>query len=204
METVNNNIEEVDVLPTQEIAMTLSIMRRLAVKSLRSVSGMLDLLAERLEVVEVNCDNAEMPLVYVENDKKEVNTSRIEKLAEVSSRLRNDSLVSIDRGFLEDCDFTCETDPDTGLEMIRLDEVSYHCTKEDGWMVIYDKVYDVTEYLERGSHPGGEDVMMEYLGYDATMAFRGVGHSKGALRMLEKYVVGILPIDERLNFKPDF
>ena len=71
-------------------------------------------------------------------------------------------------------------------------------------MVIYDKVYDVTEYLERGSHPGGEDVMMEYLGYDATMAFRGVGHSKGALRILEKYVVGILPVDERLNFRPDF
>ena len=67
-------------------------------------------------------------------------------------------------------------------------------------MVIYDKVYDVTEYLERGRHPGGEDVMMEYLGYDATMAFRGVGHSKGVIIMLEKYLVGILPADERLCF----
>ena len=97
-----------------------------------------------------------------------------------------------------------EVDLETGLEVISLDEVSYHCTIEDGWMVIYDKVYDVTEYLEGGRHPGGEDVMMEYLGYDATMAFRGVGHSKGALRMLEKYVVGILPVDERLNFRSDF
>ena len=86
------------------------------------------------------------------------------------------------------------------MEVISLEEVSYHFTREDGWMVIYDKVYEVTEYLERGSHPGGEDVMLEYLGYDATMAFRGVGHSKGALRMLEKYVIGILPEVERLHF----
>ena len=41
--------------------------------------------------------------------------------------------------------------------------------------------------------------MMEYLGYDATMAFRGVGHSKGALRTLEKFLIGILPTQERLN-----
>ena len=166
------------------------MMRRLAVKSLRTVSGMLDTLAESLDVVKEKGDNAEIPIVSSESDEKEANTSKIEKLAEVSSRLRNDSLMSNDSGFLEDCDFTYEQDPDTGLE--------------DVWMVIYDKVYDVTEYLERGSHPGGEDVMMEYLGYDATMAFRGVGHSKGALRMLEKYVVGILPVDERLNFRSDF
>eukprot|EP00090_Calanus_glacialis_P009320 TRINITY_DN17712_c0_g1_i1.p1 TRINITY_DN17712_c0_g1~~TRINITY_DN17712_c0_g1_i1.p1 ORF type:complete len:165 (-),score=59.03 TRINITY_DN17712_c0_g1_i1:84-578(-) len=134
-----------------------------------------------------------------------------EKLENISStatggpkdffKFRSDSVASCDIG-IGDCDL--EVDPETGLEVISLDEVSYHCTMEDGWMVIYDKVYDVTEYLERGSHPGGEDVMMEYLGYDATMAFRGVGHSKGALRILEKYVVGILPVDERLNFRPDF
>ena len=69
-----------------------------------------------------------------------------------------------------------EVDPETGLEMISLEEVSYHFTRDDAWMVIYDKVHDMTEYLERRSHPGGEDVMLEYLGYDATMAFRGVGH----------------------------
>ena len=44
------------------------------------------------------------------------------------------------------------------------------------------QVYDVTEYLERGRHLGGEDVMMEYPGYDANMAFRGVGHSRGSPR----------------------
>ena len=50
--------------------------------------------------------------------------------------------------------------------------------------MIYDKVYDVTEFLSLP--PGGEDVMLEYLGYDATLAFRGVGHSKAAVRMLKR------------------
>ena len=70
--------------------------------------------------------------------------------------------------------------------MISLSEVALHDTREEGWTVIYDKVYDVTEFLS--SHPGGEDVMLEYLGYDATLAFRGVGHSKAAARMLKRFI----------------
>ena len=99
---------------------------------------------------------------------------------------------SVDSGIAE-----YDLDHETGLEVISLEEVSYHCTMEDGWMVLYDKVYDVTDYLM--SHPGGEDVMLEYLGYDATMAFRGVGHSRTAARLLDKFLIGILPAAERLN-----
>ena len=36
-------------------------------------------------------------------------------------------------------------------------------------------------------------------GYDATVAFRGVGHSKAAFRTLNKYCIGILPEHERLE-----
>ena len=42
--------------------------------------------------------------------------------------------------------------------------------------------------------------MEEYLGYDATLAFRGVGHSKAAVKMLDKFIIGILPKEERLDF----
>ena len=62
--------------------------------------------------------------------------------------------------------------------------MALHDSREDGWTVIYDKVYDVTGFLSL--HPGGEDVILEYLGYDATLAFRGVGHSKAAVRMLKR------------------
>ena len=90
------------------------------------------------------------------------------------------------------------TDPETGLRLISLDEVRDHCTMEDGWMVLYDRVYQVSNLLR--IHPGGEEVMAEYLGYDATIAFQGVGHSKAASRMLQPYLIGILPQEERLNF----
>lgn len=47
-------------------------------------------------------------------------------------------------------------------------------------------------------HPGGEDVILEHAGRDATIAFRGVGHSVLALQALDEYLVGILPNNERI------
>jgi len=44
--------------------------------------------------------------------------------------------------------------------------------------------------------------MEEYIGYDASIAFRGVGHTSDALEMLSEFLIGILPIQERL-FKED-
>ena len=41
-------------------------------------------------------------------------------------------------------------------------------------------------------HPGGAYVMEDYLGFDATLAFRSVGHSTDALTMLDNYLIGIL------------
>ena len=183
----NNKIvtNEVDILPTKELAM---ILRRLTVASLRAASAALENLARSLDVTEKVTEILE----------KSSNIEEEEKL--FSTRERKDTVESTDSGFEDNDMFSSGIDPESGLEVISLEEVSYHCTMEDGWMVIYDKVYDVTEYLESDKHPGGVDVMIEYLGYDATMAFRGVGHSKGALRTLEKFVVGILPPEERLNF----
>merc|ERR1712183_458517 len=43
------------------------------------------------------------------------------------------------------------------------------------WMVIHDKVYDVTKFLDE--HPGGEEILIESAGKDSTEAFEGVGHS---------------------------
>jgi len=124
-------------------------------------------------------------------------------------RERKDTVLSTDSGIDTVCDedflqdFVSGKDAESGLDLICLDEVSYHNTREDAWIVIYDKVFEMTEYLEDGGHPGGEDVILEYLGYDATLAFRGVAHSKSALLFLEKYCIGILPSEERLNFSSD-
>lgn len=41
-------------------------------------------------------------------------------------------------------------------------------------------------------HPGGDELMMEYAGKDATKAFNGAGHSADALRDIKNYEIGDL------------
>ena len=44
--------------------------------------------------------------------------------------------------------------------------------------------YDISEFLDQ--HPGGEEVVLETAGTDATGAFEDVGHSSDAREMLKK------------------
>ncbi|XP_062551925.1 uncharacterized protein LOC134217163 [Armigeres subalbatus] len=81
-------------------------------------------------------------------------------------------------------------------KQISLDEVSYHDTMQDCWIVLYDRVYDITNFLE--THPGGHDVLLEHAGRDATIAFTGTGHSKAAFASLKMYEIGELPLCERI------
>lgn len=87
------------------------------------------------------------------------------------------------------------------LRTINLAEVAYHDTPGDCWLVIYDYVYDCTEFLK--SHPGGEDVLLEYAGRDATLTFVGTGHSAVARATLERYKIGELPAEERIFRTPN-
>lgn len=81
-------------------------------------------------------------------------------------------------------------------KQITLDEVSYHDSMQDCWVVLYDRVYDITKFLEM--HPGGHDVLLEHAGRDATIAFTGTGHSKAAFASLKMYEIGELPLSERI------
>lgn len=83
-----------------------------------------------------------------------------------------------------------------GLPIITLEEVKNHFSLQDAWMVVYDRVYNVTSFL--AEHPGGIYVMEEHLGFDATVAFRSAGHSTDAFTMLNEYLIGILPKNERI------
>ncbi|GLJ30234.1 hypothetical protein SUGI_0598110 [Cryptomeria japonica] len=77
-----------------------------------------------------------------------------------------------------------------GLKVFTLKQVSAHKTKEDCWFVIDGKVYDVTKFLEE--HPGGEEVLVEASGRDATQDFEDIGHSQAAKEMMDTYLVGVL------------
>ncbi|XP_052200406.1 cytochrome B5-like protein isoform X3 [Diospyros lotus] len=49
-------------------------------------------------------------------------------------------------------------------------EVSLHNKRTDCWIIIKDKVYDVTSYVEE--HPGG-DAILAHAGDDSTEGFYG-------------------------------
>ncbi|RYP84887.1 hypothetical protein DL769_001081 [Monosporascus sp. CRB-8-3] len=69
-------------------------------------------------------------------------------------------------------------------------DIAEHNTKKDLYLVIHDKVYDCTKFVDE--HPGGEEVMLDVAGQDATEAFEDVGHSDEARETLAQLVVGKL------------
>ena len=60
-----------------------------------------------------------------------------------------------------------------GGQQYTLAEVAKHNKKEDAWIALQGKVYNVTEWIPQ--HPGG-DAILQCLGKDATSIFEGIGH----------------------------
>lgn len=86
-----------------------------------------------------------------------------------------------------------------GRAFIPMAKVAEHSSKSDVWMSIHGKVYNVTKYLE--DHPGGEEVLMDRGGKDATEDYEDVGHSNEARKQLDKFEVGELPPSEKAAIK---
>ncbi|KAI4337034.1 hypothetical protein L6164_015494 [Bauhinia variegata] len=74
--------------------------------------------------------------------------------------------------------------------IFTLSQVAQHKSNKDCWLVINGRVLNVTKFLEE--HPGGEEVLIELAGKDATKEFDAIGHSKAAQNLLLKYQVGVL------------
>ena len=70
-----------------------------------------------------------------------------------------------------------------------LEEVAKHNKKNDAWIVINNKVANITEWIPK--HPGG-NIIMKGVGKDATELFNNIGHSTFAKSMFKKYVIGIV------------
>ncbi|KAJ5375283.1 Cytochrome b5 [Penicillium concentricum] len=90
--------------------------------------------------------------------------------------------------------------------MYTLEEVQRHNKPDDVWIILHNKVYDVTKYLE--DHPGGSAILIEVAGTDATEAFEETGHSDEAREELVQYYVGDLPSEEHAEsievYRPTF
>ena len=69
-------------------------------------------------------------------------------------------------------------------------------------MVIHGKVYNITKFLEEVNyivrsillvkHPGGEEVLLEQAGLDASDSFDEIGHSDDAKDLLNTMYIGNL------------
>lgn len=94
-----------------------------------------------------------------------------------------------------------QINPVSGTITLNMDEISKHNKQTDCWMLISGNVYNITSFF--GSHPGGNRVMAETCGIDATDAYMtkdpnatstngGQDHSNRARNMLKDYYLGAL------------
>jgi len=80
-------------------------------------------------------------------------------------------------------------------QTITREEVKQHNSRNSVWFVIHNKVYDVTKFMDE--HPGGEEVLLEQAGKDASEIFEDVSHSADAKDLMKSYLVGELPETEK-------
>ncbi|CAM8999110.1 unnamed protein product [Rhodiola kirilowii] len=68
-------------------------------------------------------------------------------------------------------------------------EVAVHNKRIDCWIIIKDRIYDVTSYVEE--HPGG-DAILAHAGDDSTEGFFGPQHATRVFDMIEDFYIGDL------------
>ena len=77
---------------------------------------------------------------------------------------------------------------DAKLKSYTLEEISAHNTEESTWIIIHNRVYDVTRFM--AEHPGGPGPLTDLAGEDATEDFEDTFHSKSARNLCKEHLVG--------------
>ena len=81
------------------------------------------------------------------------------------------------------------------VKAFSMDEIALHNSKEDCWLLISGKVYDVTGWIAKGVHG---PAILQGCGKDATTLFEtrpmgsGTPHSEKARGFLAEYLIGEL------------
>ncbi|CAF0985797.1 unnamed protein product [Rotaria sordida] len=85
------------------------------------------------------------------------------------------------------------------------EEIRCHSTTKDRWLVIDNRVYDVTKWLK---HPGGQMVLRHYAGQDASEAFHALHPNMSHVKKyLKTFYIGDLSkdnISDDQSLKDDF
>jgi 4-hydroxysphinganine ceramide fatty acyl 2-hydroxylase len=86
------------------------------------------------------------------------------------------------------------------LSHITRSQVSLHNSSKTCWVVIENKVYDVTSFIS--DHPGGEELIVEYAGTDITSVLQDDDlhtHSDAAYDILSEYYIGQVESQDETN-----
>lgn len=85
------------------------------------------------------------------------------------------------------------------MNSINLEELEKHNNPQDLWLVIDNKVYDLTKYQDQ--HPGSDTILQDVAGKDATHDFYDVGHSNDAITKMKSLEIGNYnqPITEKID-----
>ena len=76
------------------------------------------------------------------------------------------------------------------LPKYTMEEVAKHNTKDDCWIILDERVYDITSFIDR--HPGGVGPVVNMAGKDATEQFEML-HNKSVLKRYgKKLLIGDL------------
>ena len=78
---------------------------------------------------------------------------------------------------------------EASLPEYSVEDVRKHASREDAWVVIDGKVYDVSPFVE--DHPGGDSIL-NHVGGDASAGFHGPQHPDHVLETVRKYLIGRL------------
>ncbi|KAK9052882.1 hypothetical protein SSX86_029512 [Deinandra increscens subsp. villosa] len=91
------------------------------------------------------------------------------------------------------------------MKVFDFANVSLHNNKNDCWVIINARVYDVTKFLD--DHPGGDTVLLDVAGKNASEEFEEAGHGSAARLMLDEYYIGeadpLTPSFKTINSKPE-
>ncbi|KAN0028602.1 hypothetical protein ACTFIV_010448 [Dictyostelium citrinum] len=85
-------------------------------------------------------------------------------------------------------------DPINQNNWFSLEEIAMHNSLDSCWMIIHNKVYDITKYINR--HPGGKNALLRFAGKDGTENVQF--HSSKMLQILnDQYFIGHLQKDQQ-------
>jgi cytochrome b involved in lipid metabolism len=79
--------------------------------------------------------------------------------------------------------------PAKGTRPVTREEVALHNTRDNCWIIVSGKVYDITEWAPH--HPGGAGIARMYAGKEATAEF-GDYHSAEAVAHMAHFCIGDL------------